>query len=373
MKLKLLTFSRDRLDFTSAVNKNVSDYFKNNGKTRHGNAEMFTKTIFMFVLYFLPYGLIIGGVITGPFLIAMVLLMSLGLAGIGLSVMHDANHGAYSKYGWLNTLVGYSLNVIGASVFNWKMQHNVLHHTYTNVHGHDEDIVSRGVLRLSPKEPWQRVYRYQYIYAWFLYGLMTLAWMFFKDFARLVKYNRNGLVKKYNANIYKEWIILILTKAIYIGYMVVVPIFFTTISWPMIVLGVVLMHCAAGFLLSIIFQPAHINDVNEFPEADEANKLPNNWAIHQLITTTNFGKNRLFSWYIGGLNFQIEHHLFPNVCHVHYRKIARIVESTALEYGLPYKSSKTFYQALKAHANLLKSLGSDPQSLNPANSVNKVF
>jgi len=314
----------------------------------------------MFTMYFLPYTLIVLGLVDGLLLLPMVLTMSVGLAGIGLAVMHDANHGAYSKRAWVNAVIGYSLNLVGANAFNWKMQHNILHHTYTNVYEHDEDIVSRGVIRMSPQAPWKRMYKYQYIYAWFLYGLMTLVWMFYKDFARLIKYNRDGLIKKYHANIYKEWLILIVTKVIYVGYIFIIPVMLTSIPWPLIVLGIVIMHYIAGFTLAIIFQPAHVNDVAEFPEPDDTNKLANNWAIHQLLTTTNFGHNTLFSWYVGGLNYQIEHHLFPNVCHVHYRKIASIVKATALEYGLPYKSSSTFLQALKAHAHLLEMLGRKP-------------
>jgi linoleoyl-CoA desaturase len=323
---------------------------------------MVLKTIFMFMLYFVPYGLILGGVVTTSWLlILMVVIMSLGLAGIGLSVMHDANHGAYSKKMWLNNTIGYSLNLVGANAFNWKMQHNVLHHTYTNVHEEDEDISPRGVLRLTPHTKWRYLHRYQHFYAWFLYGLMTIAWMVVKDFGRIIKYQRNGLAKKHKANITNEWIILVCTKLTYIGYIFVLPLLFTSLAWWQIIVGILIMHYIAGFMLAIIFQPAHVIDGTEFPLPDESQALENNWAVHQLLTTTNFGnKSRWFSWYVGGLNFQIEHHLFPNVCHVHYRKISHIVKDTAEEFGLPYKSARTFLGALKGHAKLLKQLGVKP-------------
>jgi linoleoyl-CoA desaturase len=275
--------------------------------------------------------------------------------------MHDANHGAYSKYGWLNTVVGYSLNLVGANSFNWKMQHNVLHHTYTNVHEEDEDIVSRGVLRLTPDAKWKFIYRFQHFYAWFLYGLMTLSWMFFKDFSRLIKYTRTGLAKKHKANVTREWIIMLATKVVYVGYIFVLPLVLTSIPWWQILIGIFIMHYIAGFLLAIIFQPAHVIDGTEYPVPNDEHMLENNWAVHQLLTTTNFGnKSRWFSWYAGGLNFQIEHHLFPHICHVHYRKISPIVKSTAQEYGVPYKSATTFLDALKGHARLLKQLGARP-------------
>jgi linoleoyl-CoA desaturase len=357
-----LTFSRTYLDFSSTLNSRVNEYFKLNNLSKQGNPEMFSKTAFMFLLYFLPYALIITGVITSALpLIALVIVMSMGLSGIGLSVMHDANHGSYSRVPIVNSIVGYSLNLVGANSFNWKMQHNVLHHTYTNVHDHDEDIVSRGILRLDPHTKWKKVYKYQRFYAWFLYGLMTLSWMIVKDFARLRKYHKNGMAKKHKANIFREWAILVFTKLFYIGYILVIPLVFTSLPWYMVVAGIVVMHYLAGFFLAIIFQPAHVIDGTEFPLPNNENQLANNWNIHQLLTTTNFGnRSKLFSWFVGGLNFQIEHHLFPNVCHVHYRKISSIVKSTAEEFGLPYKSERTFAGALRGHWRMLSELGRKP-------------
>jgi linoleoyl-CoA desaturase len=340
----------------------VNEYFSSNGISRHGNQEMVLKTIFMYLLYFGPYALIVTGLITTTLpLIIMVLIMSIGLSGIGLAVMHDANHGAYSTKKWINTLLGYSLNLIGANSFGWKMQHNVLHHTYTNVHEEDEDISPRGVIRMSPHSNWKKIHKFQHFYAWFLYGLMTIVWMMFKDFTRLAHYHKSGLAKKHKANIVTEWVILIATKLFYIGYIFAIPMVFTELAWWQILIGIFIMHYITGFVLAIIFQPAHVIDGTEYPLPDEDRALENNWAVHQLLTTTNFGnRSRWFSWYVGGLNFQIEHHLFPNVCHVHYRKISGIVKNTALEYGLPYKSANTFLGALRGHARLLKQLGIKP-------------
>jgi linoleoyl-CoA desaturase len=357
-----LRFASNQRDFLAILNARVNEYFKANKVSKHANTEMIIKTIFMFLLYLVPYSLIVTEVFTGGFALAMtVVFMALGLAGIGLSVMHDANHGAYAKSKWANNLIGYSLNFVGANAFNWKMQHNVLHHSYTNVHEEDEDISPRGALRLTPHSSWKKMHRYQFIYAWFLYGLMTIVWLFFKDFTRIIKYGRNGMAKKQNFNITREWLILIVSKLVYIGYIFVIPLVATELPWWKVLLGVLMMHYVAGFILAIIFQPAHVIEGTEFPLPDETNTLENSWAVHQLLTTTNFGnRSRWFSWYVGGLNFQIEHHLFPNICHVHYHKIAGIVKETALEFGLPYKSSETFLDALGGHARLLKRLGMRP-------------
>ena len=357
-----LTFARTRIDFSTTVQKRVNEYFKKNNIKRHGNGEMFFKSIIMFALYFVPYALMLSGLITNPWLLLLlVIVMGLGLAGIGLSVMHDANHGAYSDKPWVNSLMGYSINLIGANAFAWKIQHNVFHHTYTNVHDHDEDISPRGVLRLTPHSEWKYLHKFQFIYAWFLYGLMTIVWLCVKDFVRLNRYYRDGTVKKQKADITREWVILIFTKVLYVGYIFVIPLLVTPFLWWQILIGILMMHYLAGFILAIIFQPAHVVEGTEFPLPDENNALENNWAIHQLHTTTNFGnKSKWFSWYVGGLNFQIEHHLFPNICHVHYRRISTIVQETAREFNVPYKSTRTFAGALLGHAKLLKELGKRP-------------
>ncbi|MCS6973156.1 MAG: acyl-CoA desaturase [Cyclobacteriaceae bacterium] len=360
--IKSLSFAATHKDFFTTLNLRINRYFRENELPRTANSEMVLKTVFMFLLYLAPYVAIMSGVITSlTTLLLSYFVMGIGLAGIGLSVMHDANHGAYSRKSWVNTLLGYSLNLIGGHATNWKVQHNVLHHTYTNVHEADEDISPRGVLRLAPGSAWKPAHRFQYIYAWFLYCLLTLAWVFVKDFSRLKKYHREGLLEKQNTDAAHEWIILILTKLTYLFYIIVLPAWLLPFSIWEVLCGFLLMHAVAGFMLSVIFQPAHVAEGTEYPEPDANGRLENSWAVHQLHTTTNFAPDRkLFSWFVGGLNYQIEHHLFPNICHVHYRNIAPIVEQTAREFNLPYRSLPSFRKALKLHTRLLKKLGKKP-------------
>lgn len=357
-----IRFSSVKPEFYSTLNQRVNDYFKNGNISRNGNAEMVVKTLVMFTLYLVPYALIITSTVTNIWaMFGLCVLMGVAIGGIGLSVMHDANHGAYSSKKWVNNLLGLSLNVVGGNAFNWKVQHNVLHHTYTNIHDVDEDISPRGVLRLSPHGQWKTFHRFQHLYAWFFYGLMTLVWVLVKDYVRIVKYQKDGLVKKQRASLRTELTVLLLSKAIYITYVFVIPLLILPLAWWQVLIGFLVMHYIAGFILAIIFQPAHVIDGTEYPLPDVEGKMDNSWAIHQLHTTTNFAnKNRMLSWYVGGLNFQVEHHLFPNVCHVHYRKIAGIVEATAAEFNVPYKSEPTFIGALRAHARQLKQLGAKP-------------
>ncbi len=357
-----LKFAPGRTDFFSTLTQRVNFYFKTNNIERTANREMVIKTVFMFSLFLIPYFILISGAITNLWMMfGLCLIMGLGTAGIGLSVMHDANHGSYSTKNWVNNLLGISLNLIGGHALNWKVQHNVLHHTYTNVHDVDEDISPRGVLRMAPSSPWRPMHRYQYVYAWFLYGLLTFVWVIFKDFSRLIKYEKEGLLKKQKTTATNEWIAVVISKVLYISYIFVLPMIVLPVTWWQVLIGFFAMHYVSGFILAIIFQPAHVIDGTEYPIADDQGNLENNWAIHQLHTTTNFGhKNKLLSWYVGGLNYQVEHHLFPNVCHVHYRKLAPIVEQTAREFGLPYKSKETFMEALVAHGKLMKELGVKP-------------
>lgn len=362
-----IRFSPAASEFYPTLNQRVNEYFKNANVSRAGNGEMFAKTAFMLALYFVPYTLIITATVTNVWgMLGLCVAMGVAIGGIGLAVMHDANHGAYSNKPWVNTALGLSLNLVGGNAFNWKIQHNVLHHTYTNIHDVDEDISPRGVLRLCPHGEWKSFHRFQHWYAWFFYGLMTLVWVLVKDFARLQKYEKDGHLRKQKTTLANEWAILIVSKAVYIFYMLVLPTLILPLLWWQVLIGFVLMHYIAGFILAVIFQPAHVIDGTEYPLPDTEGKMDNSWAIHQLHTTTNFAnQNRLLSWYVGGLNFQVEHHLFPSVCHVHYRNIAPIVRQTAVEFGLPYKSEPTFLGAMRAHARQLKQLGARPATLQP--------
>jgi linoleoyl-CoA desaturase len=358
-QMNSLRFSSIQNGFFSTLNKRVNEYFKTNGISKHANLTMVLKTIFMLCLYLIPYTLVITGVFNSlGALFILCVLMGLGVAGIGLSVMHDANHGAYSNKLWVNNALGFTLNLIGGNSFNWKVQHNVLHHTFTNVHDADEDIAPSPIFRMSPDAKLYPIHRFQHIYAWFFYGLLTMIWVFRKDFVKLSRYQKDGLVKRQKTNATKEWIVLISTKLAYLAYTVALPMIVLDVLWWQVLIGFFTMHFIAGFILAIIFQPAHVIESAEYPAPDTAGSLKDVWAVHQLRTTSNFAKNdRLLTWYVGGLNYQVEHHLFPHICHVHYEKISKIVGETALEFGLPYNNEDTFLDALKSHGRQLKALG----------------
>ncbi len=357
-KVKFIPVQKDRNQFFSVLKSRVDEYFENNSLSRNANKAMVFKTIAMFAMFFVPYGLIISGYVGYPLAILMYLIMGIGTAGIGFSVMHDSVHGSYSSNPTINKIMGLSMNIIGGSAFTWKIQHNLLHHTYTNISGLDEDISYRHLLRFSPNDPVKKIHRFQYLYALPLYGLMTFGWILLQDYTQMIRYYRAGLVERVKGNYVKEWLSLLFFKNFYIFYVVILPILVTDLLWWQVLLGLVVMHYVAGLIMAGVFQLAHVVEETHFPLPNDENIVENAWAIHQVETTMDFAPtNKLITWFVGGLNFQVEHHLFPNICHVHYPALARITQQTAEEFGIQYNVQKTFRGAIKSHLKMLYNLG----------------
>lgn len=359
MSVPVVKFNKqDRPDFYRVLRERVNQYFEDNHISRHANFNMKFKTVFMIFLYTTPLVLMLTGVVNSLWpVMAMWAIMGVGMSGIGLSIMHDANHGAYSSNPKVNQALGYILNFLGGYHVNWKIQHNVLHHSFTNVHGYDEDI-GNTAFRFSPDVPQRPMYRYQVFYAPFLYGLMGIDWLLTKDFIRLGRYEKMDLLKDQGLTYGKAMAQIIFNKTWYVALTLALPMLVVDLPWWQTLLGFLLMQFICGLILAFIFQSAHVLEATEFYHTDESGCVENSWAIHQLRTTANFANNStLFSWFIGGLNYQIEHHLFPNVCHVHYPKLSKIVKATAAEYNLPYYQYKTFLGALKSHFVVLNQLG----------------
>jgi linoleoyl-CoA desaturase len=358
---KFVRFSLpDREKFFQTLRNRVNGYFRQNNISRNGDWRMYLKTLVMMAIYLTPFVLILTNTLPLWSVFIMYAIMGVGLVGIGMSVMHDANHGSYSKSPMVNKIMAYSMNILGGNAFNWQIQHNVMHHTYTNIYGLDEDIEDKPFLRLSPDGKLKKYHRYQHIYAILLYGFATYAWILWKDFLSLAAYHKEGRVKDMGKNIVVEYIILTVTKIIYWGVFFVLPIVLTSYSWYYLLAGFLLMHYVGGFIMTVVFQLAHVVQITDHFQPNEEGNVENVWAMHQLATTANFARNnKLISWYVGGLNFQVEHHLFPNICHVHYPEVAKIVKKTAEEFGVQYNEFKTFGAAFKSHFQTLKALGRD--------------
>ncbi|MFW5751841.1 MAG: fatty acid desaturase family protein [bacterium] len=356
---KIIFPFKNKPEFINELRIKVNAYFEDNKISKYGNPGMVVKTIFMFALYLVPYFLMITGVVRNPVtMLFLWLIMGTGMAGIGLSVMHDANHKVYSKNQKVNKVLFYSLNFLSGFFQTWQHQHNTLHHGYTNIDGHDEDINPGKILRLSPSKPKYSFHKYQHFYGWFVYGLMTLTWSTNKDFKQLYRYHREGVTLNTKRSFRSLLTELIISKIFFYGYLLVIPLLLLPLPWWLVIVYYLSMHLVCGFILGIIFQTAHVMPTSRYPLPDKKGNMENNWAIHQLLTTTDYSPNaRAFSWFVGGLNYQVEHHLFLNICHVHYRKIAPIVRETAEKHGLPYHVQPTFFKALHEHYKMLKLLG----------------
>ncbi len=359
MEKPSITFNSTQLpEFYSVVKKRVHHYFTQKKISPFANRAMWVKSVVIILLYVVPWGYLILGDV--PSLMVHYVLwgmMGLGMVGIGLSIMHDANHGAYSKNKNVNAFFGGLLNVVGAYHINWKIQHNVFHHTFTNIVGHDEDI-GRTIIRFTPKHPYFRAHRFQAFYAVLLYMIFPFVWIFSKDFEQYSRFSKQQLYPRMGRSNRRALAEIILIKLLYWPTTLILPMMVSNWGWEHTLVGFFMHHFISGIILALATQPAHLGDDMEFfTSQDNQGSMENSWAVHQLKTTANFAeKSRFLAWFIGGLNFQIEHHLFPSVCHVHYKDISKIVRATAHEYNLPYKSHVTFWDALKSHFGHLNRL-----------------
>ncbi len=339
--------------FFATVKKRVDHYFKVNQLSKHANHTMIFKTVLFLSLMVGLYVLIMLNIF--PIYIQLVLAIFLGItmACIGFNIAHDASHGSYSSNKKVNKLLALTFNIIGANSYIWNIVHNQVHHTYTNISGHDDDIeLAKGLVQLSPHQPKNKIQKYQHFYAFFLYGLTTLSWFFRKDYLKFFK-------KKIGNQRYKhppiEYFNLFLYKIIYYSLFIVLPLLLLNITWWQFIIGYVIMNVVEGLVLGLVFQLAHLVEDTEIRKAPTDNTIQEAWAEHQMRTTADFSRNsKLITFLCGGLNMQIEHHLFPKICHTHYPKISGIVKETALEFNLPYHENKTFLSALRSHYLFLK-------------------
>lgn len=360
-KLNIVKFApKNGEGFFDTLKKNIDEYFTANNIAPSGNAALWWKTVAMLALFFVPNILIVSGIAAGHTLLFFVLwfLQGLGMVGIGCAVHHDSNHGSYSDNKTVNKIIGDIVNLVGGYDVTWRIQHNILHHTYTNIEGLDEDIDAGGLMRFSPHSEHKAIHRFQHIYGWFLYCLLTVQWVTYKDYRLIYLYNQKGLLRKEKISPAKAILELSIYKVIYFGYVLVLPIIYSGMPWQYVVAGFFVLHFTAGLSLSAIFQLAHVLESSEFPMPTDDRKMENSWAIHQLLNTSDFSpRSYMMFWFVGGLNYQVEHHLFPHISHVHYPAISKIVKATAEQYGLPYKVMPNFIVALREHGRMLKKMG----------------
>jgi linoleoyl-CoA desaturase len=345
-----------RSPFHVDLKQRVEDYFEGSGRSRHGGWAMGAKSVLMIGWLAASYCLLMFAHVRAWEAALLSVSVGLAMAGVGFSVMHDANHGGTSSSARANRMLSFTLDLLGASSFLWRSKHNVLHHTYTNISGHDPDIESgTPMLRLAPWQPRRRHHRFQHLYVWLLYGLFPLQWWFVDDARELVTGRIGG--RQFPPARGRTLLLALLGKALFVGWAVVLPAVLHP-SWALLALwGLALF--SLGNVLAAVFQLAHCMGEAEFV----GSQVETDWAEHQISTTVDFARNnRLLGWYLGGLNFQVEHHLFPQVCHLHYPALAAIVEETCRAHRVRYRSEPTLGSALAANFSWLRRMGREPSA-----------
>lgn len=355
--MPLLKFRHDQTGFYAELRSRVDKYFSDHNLSRHANGAMYTKSFLFLASAVTLYFLILFGNFAPLVLLTLAILLGAVSAFIGFNVCHDALHSSYSNHEKLNGLLGSVFYLLGANPYNWKISHNVVHHTYTNIHEHDDDlIVAPGLISVCPQDKPTRIQQYQQYYAFVLYGLASLSWIFVKDYVKFFQ-SKIGQVDTHKHSTI-EYVKLFAFKILYYVLVIVLPLLLMDITWWQFLIGFVAMQVTKGLVLGLVFQLAHVVEGLDFPEPAANGNMEDVWAAHQLRTTANFGTAcSITTFFCGGLNMQVEHHLFPKVCHIHYPALSVIVRDTAREYNLPYHENTSFATALASHFRMLQKFG----------------
>lgn len=354
-----VTYNNKQAIFFPALKKEIDTYFKEHNLQKTGTWRLFSKTIILLAAFVILYALVVFVAMPAVLAICLCGLLGFTLALIGFNVMHDACHGSYSTNKNVNEILGYTLNLIGGNSFLWKQKHNILHHTYTNVDGKDDDIAKSPFIRMCSTQKWVAAHRVQHIYLPFLYAISSLFWILWQDFYKY--FTKKVYTSKLQKMSRKEHVIFWVSKAVYLVIYVALPILFH--GWLPWLIGFFVLNIILGLTTSIVFQLAHVVEETEFAYVgiDDAIVIENEWAVHQIKTTANFSPgSRVITYLSGGLNYQVEHHLFPRISHIHYPSISKIVQKKCEEFNLPYLSMPTFSKAVSSHFRLIRHLGLHP-------------
>lgn len=350
-------FASDTEGFQAEVRRRVLAYFERSGLAQGADARMVVKSVVLLLWFAASYvGLVFAAQTAGQAALLSISL-ALAMAGISFAVQHDGNHGAYSKHAPINRLMGLTLDLLGASSYIWQWKHNIAHHTYTGLNGADFDIdVPFG--RLTAAQPHRPMHRFQHLYLWPIYGLFVANWQLYQDFRQLAEARiaNSRFPRPRGWRLVEFWA----GKVLFFGWAFALPMCLH--PWWVVLLGYAVTSVVLSFVLVLVFQLAHsVEEAALPPLPANTQQVPRAWAVHQVNATVDFARgNRLLCWYVGGLNFQIEHHLFPRICHVHYPQLAPIVQQTCAEFGVRYSAHESLLGALASHARWLRRMGRPP-------------
>ena len=349
-----VTFNNKNKVFFNALKAEVDAYFERNGIKKTGNWKLYLKTMILIPSALGIYSLLMFVEMPSLLSVALWFLFGLNMAAIGFNIMHDACHGSFSTKGWVNEVFGLTNNFLGGNAFLWKLKHNIIHHTYTNIDGVDDDINNMPFLRQCSTQPLKPMHKFQSAYMFVLYGFTSL-FMFFMDYIKY--FSKKVYTTPLKPMDFKEHLMFWVGKLFFIVFYIIVPI--ALIGWKWWLIGFVISQFTLGLTLAIVFQLAHVVEHAEFDAAGvDPVKIENEWAIHQVKTTANFAfSNKLVTWFVGGLNYQIEHHLFPRISHIHYPEISKIVKETCEKFDLNYIYFPTTRAAIASHVRFMYTMG----------------
>lgn len=356
-----VTFNNKTSPFFDALKARTDAYFKEHKIKPTGNYKLYLKTIILVSVAILLYCFLVFADLPVWMSITGCALMGLTFASIGFNIMHDGAHGSYSANKKINTLMSWSLNLMGGSSFMWKAKHNHVHHSFTNIDGIDDDIDIRPFMRVNEHQKRYWFHRFQHVYWVMLYGATYFMWIFWMDFQKYFTHKIGPTpIRKMKLS---EHIGFWFSKTLYLFLFLIWPIFYKGALATFIGYGVILF--VTGLVIAVVFQLAHVVEDTQFPLPDaKSNKIEQEWALHQVLTTANFAtRNKIVSWFMGGLNFQVEHHLFPKISHIHYPAISKLVKETCEEFNIRYIEYPTVTAAIAAHIRHLRQLGQAQVSL----------
>lgn len=352
-------FNSTNPQFFSTLRNRVDEYFKTNNLKHTGNFKLYAKTAILLSGLIASYIILVFFTPSNAWVsLGICALMGCFMAGVGFNVLHDGGHGSYSNNATINDLMSYTLNLMGGSSFMWKQKHNLNHHSFTNIEGMDDDIDVKPFLRVNTNQKRMWFHRFQHIYGMLLYGFTYFFWVFYNDFHKYFsgRVSNNSTLKKMKVS---EHIMFWVTKISYVVTFIGLPMYNVGIVETILGYGVLVFVC--GLVIAIVFQLAHIYEDAHFEdEQHPVYEIKEEWAIHQVKTTANFAtKSKIVSWFLGGLNFQVEHHLFPRISHVHYPALNPILIQTCNEFGIEYKEFPTLWSAIRSHLIHLKRIGKE--------------
>ena len=355
--MKKLKFGKDLgTEFYHELTHRVQLELASSESGRYANRRMIMKVGFYLLSFIVLYTLLLSTSFNLVLFYILYLAMGLNVLFIGFNISHDAAHNAIFKSRKLNEMLYFiSFNLQGNNGYIWKKYHIESHHVYTNVYGSDIDVVKNPLLRMTKAQPHRPWHKYQYIYAPFLYLFYSINWFFVRDL--LLVFRKSARTINLGKIPNKEIAILVVNKLLYLTYMVVIPVIVLPFGLVPVLIAFILNHFMVSLVFCGVLGCSHLADETyHYTEADES-RVDDSWATLQLRTSLDYNADSpLANFFLGGFNAHTLHHLFPNICHIHYLKMVPILRQTAKEYGLTYNEAP-YSHAIRSHFKFLRKMG----------------